>query len=457
MTGDAVSRVPRRPVDDCVHCGFCLPVCPTYVSWAAEADSPRGRIELARALFDGRAPLTPAALRHVDACLGCMACLPACPSGVRYDLVIAEARARAEAARVRPLRQRLHRAALFAVLPHPARLRAAALLLWLYRRSGLRALLRGSGLLRRAPRELGALEALAPDVGWRHVVSRLPQRTPAEGGPRARVALVAGCVQRVFFPEVNAATLRVLAAEGCEVLVPRGQGCCGALSAHAGRGAEAARLGRALVERFAERRDSLPARSGGAWGARRSAPQLDEELAGVDTVIVNAAGCGSHLKDLARHFEGDPAFAARAEAFARHVKDVSEFLAALPPRAPRGRYDARVAYHSACHLGHAQGLTREPRELLRAVRGLELMEIPAGEECCGSAGVYNLVEPEAAEEIGRRKAANVVATGASVLAAANPGCALHINRMLRERGAAITARHPIEILDASIQAARTRT
>lgn len=428
MASDTAPDVSRRPVDDCVHCGFCLPACPTYVSWAAEADSPRGRIDLARALFDGQTPLTRAALRHIDACLGCMACLPACPSGVRYDLVIAEARARAEQARVRPLRARLHRAALFFVLPHPARLRVAALLLWLYRASGARWLLRRSGLLRRVPPALAALEALAPDVGLRHVAARLPARTPAEGRPRARVGVLSGCVQRVFFPQVNAATLRVLAAEGCDVVVPRGQGCCGALSAHAGRAAEATRLSRALVDSF--------------------------EAASVDTVVVNAAGCGSHLKDLARHFGGDPAFAARAAAFSKRVKDVNEFLAALPPRAPRGAYEARVAYHSACHLGHAQGLTREPRELLRAVPELELVEIPAGEECCGSAGVYNLVEPAAADEIGRRKAANVLATGATLLAAANPGCALHIQRLLRERGAKVAALHPVEILDASIRAAR---
>lgn len=418
----------RRPVDDCVHCGFCLPVCPTYVAWAHEADSPRGRIDLARSILEGRQPLTRGALRHFDTCLSCLACLDPCPSGVRYDLVIAEAREHAERARVRPLRERLHRALLFAVLPHPARLRAAAALLWLYRASGLRAWLRRGRLWRRLPRELAALEALAPEVRARDVWARLPERTPAVGARRMRVALVGGCVQRIFFPEVNAATLRVLAAEGCEVLVPSGQGCCGALSAHAGRAAEAARLSRALVERF--------------------------EAAQVDAVVVNAAGCGSHLKDLARHFAGDPEFAARAAALSRRVKDVSELLAGLTPRAVRGPIAARVAYHSACHLGHAQGLTREPRELLRAVPGLELVEVPAGDECCGSAGVYNLVEPEAADEIGRRKAAHVASTGAALLAAANPGCALHIQKLLRESGTAIEARHPIEILDASIQAAR---
>jgi len=237
-------------------------------------------------------------------------------------------------------------------------------------------------------------------------------------------------VQRVFFPGVHDATLRVLSAEGVEVVAPAGQGCCGALSAHAGRHEEAVQLARALLERF--------------------------EGLELDAVVVNAAGCGSHLKDLAPLFAGDPGLAARARAFSRKVKDVNEFLAELPPVAPRGPYPARVAYHSSCHLGHAQGITRQPRELLRAIPELELVEVASGDECCGSAGIYNLVEPASADEIGRRKADNVLATGAPVVAAANPGCTLHIQKMLRERGAAVRAAHPVEILDASIQAARRR-
>jgi len=418
----------RRPADDCVHCGFCLPVCPTYVSWGAETDSPRGRIELARAVDEGRAALGPSVLQHFDTCLGCLACLAACPSGVRYDVVIEEAKAAVERAGARTAGDRLHRALLFSVFPYPGRLRAAAALLWLYRVTGLQWLLRRSGLLRLASRRLAQLEALAPAVTWSQLTARLPAQVAAEGPRRMRVGLLGGCVQRVFFPSVNEATLRVLSAEGVEVVVPAGQGCCGALSAHAGRQGEAARLARALVETF--------------------------EAAGVETVVVNAAGCGSHLKDLSLLFRGDPPFAARAANFSRKVKDVSELLAALPPVAPRGPYPVRVAYHSSCHLGHAQGITRQPRDLLRAVPGLDLVEIPSGDECCGSAGIYNLVQPEAADEIGRRKAANVLATRAPVVAAANPGCTLHIQKMLRERGAWVEAAHPIEILDASIRAAK---
>jgi glycolate oxidase iron-sulfur subunit len=257
------------------------------------------------------------------------------------------------------------------------------------------------------------------------VTSRLAVTTLAEGVKRGRVALVGGCVQRVFFPGVNEATLRVLAAEGFEVTVPPGQGCCGALSVHAGRDEEARVMTRALMERL--------------------------EASGADTFLVNAAGCGSHLKDLGHLFQGDPAWRDRAAAFSRKVKDVTEFLAAVAPRAERHPIPSRVAYHSPCHLGHAQGIQDPPRALLRAIPGLELVEVAEGDQCCGSAGTYNLLQIEAADELGARKAANVLATGAPFLASANPGCTLQVLRVLHEKGASVQAAHPIEILDASIR------
>ena len=416
----------RNPADDCVHCGFCLPVCPTWQSWQEEMDSPRGRIDLFRALEDGRIAMSPVVAEHFDRCLGCMACITACPSGVRYDHVIEAARVRVERDLRRAPGDRLHRAGVFAIFPRPGRLRAAAFLLWLWRTTGLQRLARRLGLLRFS-RRLAALEALAPPVSLRDLLARLPERTPARGTPRLRAGLVAGCVQRVFFPGVNAATVRVLAAEGVDVLVPRGQGCCGALSLHAGRADEARRLARALIERF-EREE-------------------------IDVVVVNAAGCGSHLKDVAALFEADAEFASRARAFAARVRDVTELLAALPPRARRAAIRARVAYHSPCHLGHAQRVNEPPRALLRSIPELELVEIPDGEQCCGSAGVYNLVEPESAMEIGRRKADAVLSTRATLLASANPGCSLHIRRMLAERGAELPAAHPVELLDRAIRAA----
>jgi glycolate oxidase iron-sulfur subunit len=352
-----------------------------------------------------------------------MACVTACPSGVRYDHVIEAARARVEREHPRSAADRLHRGLVFALFPRPGRLRLVALALWLYRAIGLQWLVRRLGLLRAWPR-LDALERLAPELPLRDVFARLPERVAPTRPRRLRAALVSGCVQRVFFPGVNAATLRVLAAEGVEVSVPPGQGCCGALSLHAGREAEAKSLVRALVERF-EREEA-------------------------DVVVVNAAGCGSHLKDLGYLFDDDPAFAARARAFSERVRDVSELLAGLPALAPRAPLRARVAYHSPCHIGHAQRIGDAPRALLRTIPGVELVEIPDGEQCCGSAGVYNLVEPESAREVGERKAANVAGTGATLLASANPGCTLHIRRMLAERGADLEAAHPIEILDRAI-------
>jgi glycolate oxidase iron-sulfur subunit len=355
-----------------------------------------------------------------------MACLTACPSGVRYDRVIEAARERVEAGRPRPPHERAHRGLVFALFTRPARLRLAALLLWVYRATGLRALVRALGILRLVP-ALARLEALAPPLSLRDATARLPALTPAQGARRLRVGLLSGCVQRVFFPGVNAATLRVLAAEGVEVVVPAGQGCCGALSLHAGRSDEARRLARALVERF--------------------------EREQLDAVVVNAAGCGSHLKDFSHLFADDPGFLPRARAFEAKVRDATELLAALPPRAPRGPLVARVAYHSPCHLGHAQRVNDPPRALLRAIPGLELVEIPDGEQCCGSAGVYNLVQPESAEQIGRRKAAAIRSTGAAVLASANPGCTLHVTRILADQGAPIEAAHPLELVDRSIAAA----
>ncbi len=415
----------RRPVDDCVHCGFCLPVCPTYVAWGEEMDSPRGRIDLFRAVGEGAVALDPTVARHFDRCLGCMACLGACPSGVRYDTILEEARVLVERGHRRSLGERLKRSLVFWLFPHPGRLRLAAALLWLWRASGLRWLFRKTGLLEILSPWMARLDGLAPDLSPDQLRPALAGATPARGERRGRVGLLTGCVQGVFFPAVNEATVRVLSAEGFEVVVPPGQGCCGALSVHAGRDEEARRMARALIELF--------------------------EASGVETVVLNAAGCGSHLKDLSLLFRGDQAWTARAAAFSRRVKDVNELLASVPPRAERHPLVARVAYHSPCHLGHAQGIQAQPRALLKSIPGLELVEIPESDHCCGSAGVYNLLEVEASEEVGRRKVENLLSTKAPLVASANPGCTLHMQRLLRERGLSVAAAHPIEILDASIR------
>ena len=417
---------PRSLIDDCVHCGFCLPACPTYVSWSEEMDSPRGRIDLMRGLAEGQIELTDGVIAHFDRCLGCMGCMTACPSGVRYDVLIEETRARIEKSGRRGVLDRMYRNLLFRFFPHPDRLAWLAAPLRFYANAGLQKLVRRSGILSLLPRRIAQLDALAPPARKGPAPSDLPARTPAAGPVRARVALVAGCVQRVFFPEVNAATVRVLSAEGCEVAVPRAQGCCGALSMHAGREEEGLDFARRLIERF------------------------ESEARGVDAIVVNAAGCGSNLKDYGRLFAGDPEWSSRAAAFSARVKDAMELLAELPPASPRHPVPLRVAYHDACHLAHAQGIRAAPRALLRQIPGLELLEIPNGDQCCGSAGIYNLIEPASADEIGERKASNVLSTGADLLASANPGCTLQIGKLLRARGAELPAAHPIEILDASL-------
>jgi glycolate oxidase iron-sulfur subunit len=387
-------------------------------------DSPRGRIDLFRALEEGKVAMSGAVAAHFDRCLGCMACLTSCPSGVRYDHVIDRARVLVEERHPRPLADRVWRTFVFAFFTRPWLLRIAAAALWVFRVTRLQALARRLGIPRLS-RRIAAMDSLAPPMTLGEVFERLPRVTEAKGERRLRAGLLGGCVQRVFFPNVNGATVRVLAAEGIEVVVPPGQGCCGALSVHAGRRDEARRLARALVETF--------------------------EQVNVDVVVVNAAGCGSHLKDLGHVFADDPAFLPRARAFAEKVRDVSELLASLPQRAPRAPLRARIAYHSPCHLGHAQRITEAPRALLRAIPGVELVEIPDGEQCCGSAGVYNLVEPASAHEIGLRKAEAVLSTKAAILASANPGCSLQIRRMVEEKGSTVETAHPIEIIDRAIR------
>ncbi|MGH3822887.1 MAG: (Fe-S)-binding protein [Pseudonocardiaceae bacterium] len=408
-------------IKDCVHCGFCLPSCPTYLLWGEEMDSPRGRIHLMKAGLEGE-PLSASMVGHFDACLGCMACVSACPSGVHYDTLLADTRAQVERRYERTRREQLLRAAIFWLFPYPRRLRALRGPLALYQRSGLDRWLRRTGLLDRLPPTLRVVESLTPTLTRRRP---LPERVPALGRRRAVVGMLTGCVQDALFPDVNAATARVLAAEGCDVVIPRGQGCCGALSQHSGREQEAISFARALIDRF--------------------------EAARVDFVVVNAAGCGSAMKEYPHLLRDDAGYAARAQAFVERTRDVSELLVELGPVAARHPLDVTIAYHDACHLGHAQGIRSQPRELLRAIPGLTLIEIPEADLCCGSAGIYNLLHPEPATELGDRKARNVLATGASVLVTANPGCLMQIAASARRLGEPLTLAHTVTVLDAALR------
>jgi glycolate dehydrogenase iron-sulfur subunit len=425
MTADVFSsafddhRPPRLDlINDCVHCGFCLPTCPTYVLWGEEADSPRGRIYLMETGLAGE-PMTDSMVQHFDRCLGCMACVTACPSGVRYDRLIEDTRAQVERRHPRTRAERLLRGAIFRLFPYPRRLRLLRGPLRAYQASGVRRLL--GPLLARTP-TLATLESLAPRL---RRPEQLPERVPAVGPRRAVVGMLTGCVQRAFFPDVNAATARVLAAEGCDVVLPRAQGCCGALSVHTGREAEAQRFARSLIDAF--------------------------EDAGVDYLVVNAAGCGSSLKEYGDLLRDDPSYAERAAALAAKVRDVSEVLVELGPVAPRHPLPLSVAYHDACHLAHAQGVRAQPRRLLADIPGLSLREIASAEICCGSAGVWNVLNPEPARELGDRKARDVLATGADLLVTANPGCLMQVAAAVHRAGGVIGLAHTVQVLDASIR------
>jgi len=420
--------VPSRTlIDACVHCGFCLPTCPTYVLWGEEMDSPRGRIYLMKAGLEGRAEMQPSYVRHFDACLGCLACVTACPSGVQYGPLIERTRAQIEQHYSRDARDRAFRAALMSLLPYPGRLRVALAPLALvggavraFGRTLLKA--RRRGALARA----AAAMALAPRVTLTSLVSRSPAHTPAVGRERMKVAVLTGCVQRLAFDHVNAATIRVLAAEGCSVSAPHAQGCCGALPLHAGYIDQARALARRNIEVF--------------------------EREPVDRIVVNAAGCGSAMKEYGELFADDPRWHGRARAFSARVRDVSELLVELgEPRTARQPIHARIAYHDACHLAHGQGIRVQPRALLQAIPGVELVTPGEFEICCGSAGIYNLVQPRPAAELGARKARNLAALSPDMIATANPGCMLQIAAAAREIGYNWPIFHPIEVIDASIR------
>ncbi|HET9827031.1 MAG TPA: glycolate oxidase subunit GlcF [Nocardioidaceae bacterium] len=408
-------------VGDCVHCGFCLPTCPTYVLWGEEMDSPRGRIYLMKQGLEGE-PMSDSMVQHWDRCLGCMSCVTACPSGVQYDRLIEQTRAQVERHHRRTPKERALRGLIFSLFPYPRRLRLVRGPLRAWQRTGLDRVVRRTGLLQRVAPELAVMESLAPRLG---PPDRLPERITASGERRAVVGMLTGCVQGAFFPGVNAATARVLQAEGCDVVVPTQQGCCGALSAHNGREEEAQRFARRIVDTF--------------------------EAAGVERVVVNAAGCGSTMKEYAELLADDQAYADRARAFAEKVRDISEVLMELGTVAPRHPLEMTVAYHDACHLAHAQGIRSQPRALLRQIPGLELREINESEICCGSAGVYNIMNPEPARELGDRKAANIVATGAEVLVTANPGCLMQVTSAIERSGHPMGMAHTVEVLDASIR------
>jgi glycolate oxidase iron-sulfur subunit len=410
----------------CVHCGLCLNACPTYVLTGLEPESPRGRIALIRAVHEGRTPLSDTLIHHLDLCLQCRACEAACPSGVPYGRIIESARAQIFTQRRGPRAKRIVRTAtLRALLPHKRVLRGVAEGLRLYQRSGLQTVVRSGPVQRLMPGPVRRLEQLTPTVS-RTFYRPEAELLPAFGRALRRVALFSGCIMPYMNAATHEATATVLRRNGCEVIVPAAQGCCGALMVHSGDREPARELARRNIDLFL----SL----------------------GVKAIVVNAAGCGSTLKEYGQLLKDDPAYAGRAGEFDALVKDVTEYVAGLDFNHDLGPVKARVTYQDSCHLLHAQRIREAPRTLLRAIPGLDLVEMPHADLCCGSAGIYNIVEPEMSMRLLDDKMAEVSGTGADVVATANPGCMLQLEAGLRRSGSPGRVAHVIELLEESYAA-----
>lgn len=420
-------------IDTCVHCGFCLSTCPSYRVIGKEMDSPRGRIYLMNAIKKGEAALAEATTQHFDSCLGCLACVTTCPSGVQYDQLIAATRPQVERNQPRTLKDRLIRTLIFNIFPYPLRLRILLPLFWIYQKLGLQKLVRATGLLNKFFPRLEAMESILPDVNLNCFRDNLPDLIPAQGNKRYRVGVILGCVQRLFFSPVNEATVRVLTANGCEVVIPKNQGCCAALPAHQGQETQAQTLAKQMIDSF--------------------------EGTEVDAIIINAAGCGHTLKEYGHILENDPEYREKAQQFAAKVKDVQEFLIEIgltSELSPLTENELTIVYQDACHLLHGQKISLQPRQLLQKIPGIKLKEPIDAALCCGSAGVYNMLQPEVANELGQQKVDNLINTDAQLITSPNPGCSLQIKKHLHLKGKTIPLMHPMELLDYSIRGVKLK-
>ena len=430
MTTNFDSKNPPQQelIDSCVHCGFCLSTCPSYRVIGKEMDSPRGRIYLMDAIAKGQATIDETTTQHFDSCLGCLACVSTCPSGVQYDRLIAATRPQVERNQPRNFSDRLVRTLIFNLFPYPHRLQALLPALWLYQTSGLQQLIRHTGLLKKLFPRLAAMESILPKItadSWRN---NLPDIIPAQGEKRYRVGMILGCVQRLFFSQVNEATARVLTANGCEVVIPKTQGCCAALPAHQGQEAQAQTLARQMIDSFAG---------------------ID-----LDAIIINAAGCGHTLKEYSQILAEDVDYKIKAQEFSAKVQDIQEFLSTIKLTAklsPLTTGELNIVYQDACHLLHGQKISLQPRQLLKQIPGVKLKEPIDASLCCGSAGIYNMLQPEIADELGRQKTNNLLMTGADIIASPNPGCSLQIQKHLIDKKSTIAIFHPVELLDYSIR------
>ena len=419
-------------IDACVHCGFCLSTCPSYRVIGKETDSPRGRIYLMDGINEGDISLSPAIAQHFDTCLGCLACVTTCPSGVQYDQLIEATRAQVERNHPRSLPEKLLRQFIFSTFPYPQRLRILLAPLLVYQKLGLQKLLRSTGWFAKfLPQQIAAMESVLPNLKAESFQDTLPELVPAQGTKRYRVGMLLGCVQRVFLPEVNNATVRVLTANGCEVVIPKSQGCCGALSHHQGQEDQTLDLARQTIDSFAD---------------------LD-----LDAILINASGCGHTLKEYGHILKDDPKYAVKAQEFALKVKDVQEFLdhvgltTPLLPLRDRQDQPLAIAYQDACHMLHGQKISLEPRRLLRQIPNVELRESMDAALCCGSAGIYNILQSEVGHELGEQKVTNLTDTGAQVIASANVGCITQIRKHLQLQNKQVLLMHPMELLDYAIR------
>lgn len=430
IKGFDTRKPPKQEIiDSCVHCGFCLSTCPSYRVIGKEMDSPRGRIYLMNAIKNGQASLDETTSQHFDTCLGCLACVSTCPSGVKYDQLIDATRPQVERNQPRSLGDKLIRALIFNIFPYPARLKIFLPLFWLYQKLGLQKLVRATGLLKLISRRLAAMESILPEINLASFTKNYPDIIPPQGEKRYRVGVILGCVQRLFFSPVNEATVRVLTANGCEVVIPKTQGCCAALPAHQGQEEQAKALARQMIDSFA--------------------------LSDVDYIIINAAGCGHTLKIYDHILEDDLEYREKAQAFSAKVRDVQEFLAQVGLTAKLSPISKQnpltMVYQDACHLLHGQKISLQPRQLLQQIPGVKLKEPIDAALCCGSAGVYNMLQPEIAEELGQQKVQNLLNTGAQLIASANPGCSLQITKHLKLQEKEMPLYHPMELLDFSIR------
>lgn len=410
-------------LQQCMHCGMCLPTCPTYDATKVERNSPRGRISLMRAVADGKIETTEAFGDEMYFCLGCLACETACPAGVDYTTLFETARAEAERAGVlqNPKRDAIRGIMLKGLFTRPRLLRFVGRLLWLYRATGAQAIFRGLGLNRLLPYRLRELERMTPKARAKFSHQLISEVENPKGEVKYRVGLLTGCVQDIVLSDVNRDTAEVLMANGCKVLTPRVQYCCGSLHAHNGDVETARMLARRQLDAF--------------------------NLDSLDAIITNAAGCGSHLKHYDHLLADDPAYVGKARLWARKLRDIHEWLSEIGVRSPEGEpVEQRVTYHEACHLCHGQKITRQPREVLKSIPGLKLKELAESTWCCGSAGIYNITQPEMAAKLQERKLGHIAKTRTKVVATANPGCHLQLESGARKFGVNVTVRHPISLL-----------